>query len=131
MRPPGARVIPPSPRALRQMYDPTPKTATVRPLVELDVHALLALERPTAVRVVVFDAREPGRILSVRHFEAREPALQAADAVSGLPTAVIVDGPDRACPARCRHRQPCELVAGHAGEHENTTKDGRGWYGWK
>lgn len=81
-------------RALRKQHEDPVVTPTVRPLDVADIEAIVAMARPTRVRLVVFDPRQAGRIMVVRHFDRREPAIAAAERVSGLPTAVVVDGPD-------------------------------------
>lgn len=94
MRPPNVRA--PRPPMGKQLREPIELAPTaVRPLDVADIKAIVAMDRPTRVRLVVFDPRRAGRIMVVRHFDRREPAIAAAERVSGLPTAVVVDGPDR------------------------------------
>lgn len=95
MRPPNVRPPRAIPGARFSGYDPDTRGTAVRSLVQPDITALLAMERPTRVRLVVFDPRAPGVIVSVKHFDHREPAIEAAGRIEKMPTAVVVDGPDR------------------------------------
>lgn len=101
MRPPGAVVFPP--RLVGSKTSPH-EIATVRALGVRDIKAMLRLGRPTRVRLVVFHPVRFGEITGVRHFHRREEAIAAAERISGLPTAVVVDGPD---PADARFMEAC------------------------
>ena len=95
MRPPNVR----PPRALPGQrfsgYDPDARGTAIRPLDVADIEALLAMPRPTRVRLVVFDPRTAGVVLSTQHFHKREDAIAASGRIEKMPCAVVVDGPDR------------------------------------